>query len=123
MLTLEIRRVSKDEWFVDITNEDKRKIACIIDKLKDKTEPLTSYGKWRNTSSEEKWNEILAQFCVMRGTAAWDRLKKNIVEHREFIEKMKLDNIFNQEDRLDFLRKTFRKYKPTILVKKPENEA
>jgi len=59
----------------------------------------------------------------MRGTDAWDKLEGNSDEYTEFMEKMKLENLVSKENRIGFLRETFRKYKPTILVKKPEKES
>jgi hypothetical protein len=118
---MEVKRISKNNWLVEVTSEDKKRIACIVNKLMSKTE-LPPYGRWKNKKLEEIWEELLGQFCVMRGTDAWDKLKEKKVEYREFLEIMKLENLVNRENRIGFLRETFRKYKPTILVKKPEKE-
>jgi hypothetical protein len=120
---MEVKRISKDNWLVELTNEDKKKLACIVDKLGSKVELLPLYGKWKNMRSEETWEEILGEFCVMRGTGAWDKLRAKKVEYRDFLEEMKLENLFTKTNRMSFLRDTFRKYKPTILVKKPEKES
>ena len=119
-----ISRFTKNDWRVSVTAEDKRKLACIVDKLKEKaSSKLPPYGKWRRMSSEERWNKIIAQFCVMRGTRAWNRLKENANKYQDFMEKMKLENLNAKQNRIDFLRDIFRKYKPTILIKKVGNES
>jgi len=86
---MQVRRISKDNWIVEVTDEDKKKLVCVVNKLRSKTE-LPQYGKWKNMKLEELWEELLGQFCVMRGTNAWDKLREKTVEYKEFLEKMKL---------------------------------
>jgi len=122
---MQIVRISRNDWKVKITEDDKDKIRFIARELKDvidENDGLKPFGYWKSMKSEEIWQHIIIQFCVMRGTNAWDKLKEKKVEYREFLEKMKLENLVNKENRIGFLRETFRKYKPTILVKKPEKE-
>ena len=117
---MKVKEVSKNKWSVEVTGEDKKKIACIVEKLKPLTKPLQRYGKWKKPDSEEwLWEKIIAQFCVMGGTAHWCCLKEGRKEdYKEFKEKMRLDNLVNKENRVEFLRDLFRDYRPTRFIKK-----
>ena len=58
---MEVRQISNDNWLVEVTDENKKRFACIINKLKSKTE-LPSYGKWKNMKSEDISQEIRYNF-------------------------------------------------------------
>ncbi|MBE0513025.1 hypothetical protein IBX38_08240 [Candidatus Bathyarchaeota archaeon] len=58
---MKVEKISKGNWSIEVTYEDKRKIGCIVQKLKSFTD-LPPYGEWKDMSSEEIWEEILGQF-------------------------------------------------------------
>lgn len=63
---MQVREISRGNWSVEITNEDKRKIECLVKKLRCAV-CVTTYGEWRNMSEEELWEKTIEQFCDRSG--------------------------------------------------------
>jgi hypothetical protein len=116
VLTVEVKEFSKFNWFVEVTEEDKRKIACLIQKLGTRI-TLSEYGKWKKMTLEELWcRELIGQFCVMRGVRLWENLQKNENNWNEFRRKMKIENLVKQGNLAEYIKNVFKEYKPTLLA-------
>lgn len=115
---MEVREDSKNIWSIEITDEDKRKIKCIVQQLKPLTKPLREYGKWKEMSAEQLWEKIIEQFCVIQGIGQWNQLKRRKKDYKEFMEKMRLANLTNKENRVEYLRQLFLEYRPHRWTKK-----
>lgn len=115
---MEVREISKNEWSVKVTDEDKKKIACIVQKLKSVTD-YPPYGKWKNMSSEEIWEEILIQFCVMAGAQPIERLMANEEKYNEFLTKLSIDNLLKlTTDRAKYISNKLKEFKATRFYNK-----
>jgi len=110
---MEVRQISRDNWLVEVTDEDKKKFACIINKLKSKTE-LPPYGKWKNMESEDVWKEILTQFCVMGSARPIEKLEVDAKRYYEFLEKLSIKTLSKiKSNRKEYIAKQLREYKAT----------
>ena len=115
---MKVKEVSKNKWSVKVTDEDKRKIACIVQKLKSVTD-YPPYGKWKNMSSEEFWEEILIQFCVMAGAQPIERLMSNEDKYNEFLTKLSIDNLLKlTTDREKYISNKLKEFKATRFYNK-----
>jgi len=110
---MEAKQISKGNWLIEVTKEDKKKIACIVDQLKAKTE-LPRYGKWKNMSSEDLWEELLSQFCVMGSARLIEKLQANPQRYSEFLKKLSIETLsrvkLNQEE---YVATQLKEYKAT----------
>lgn len=110
---MKVREISKDNWCVEVTTEDRRKIACIVQKLKFAPD-LPPYGKWKEMSSQEIWEEILVQLCVMGGAKPIERLTANEERYAEFVRKLGIENLLEiAADRKEYISKQLKEYKAT----------
>lgn len=110
---MEVRQIPKDNWLVEVTNEDKKKFACIINELKSKTE-LPSYGKWKNAKSEDIWEEILIQFCVVGSARPIEKLQVDTERYNEFLEKLSVERLSKiTSNRKEYIAKQLTEYKAT----------
>ncbi len=110
---MEVRQISKGNWLVEVTSEDKRKIACIVNRLKTKTK-LEPYGKWRNMSSEDIWEDLLGQFCVMGSARPIEKLQANTQRYNEFLKKLSVETLTKMTlARKEYIAKQLKEYKAT----------
>lgn len=116
-MIVRVEKVSRGSWLVEVTDEDKRKIRCIVKNLKSTT-CLPQCGIWKDMSSEQLWEKIVQQFCVIQGTREWDELRRRDYDYGEFMDGMKLSNLVKKENRVEFLQRLFRKYRPHRWTKK-----
>ena len=115
---MRINKISKGNWSVEITDEDKKKISCIISKLK-KTRELPPFGSWKKMSSEGIWEEILSQFCVMGSARPLEKLVEDKTRYSEFINRVKLKKLFElHANRKDYIAKQLRDFKATRFYNK-----
>jgi thermostable 8-oxoguanine DNA glycosylase len=115
---MKVEEISKGNWLVEITDDDKGKLACIINKLKARIE-LPTFGEWRSMSSEDIWAEILGQFCVMGGAKPIERLQTDEKRYNEFLEKLSIETLskitFNRKE---YIAKQLEEYKATRFYNK-----
>ena len=111
---MKVRQISKGNWLVEVTEEDKNKIGCIVSRLKSKT-TLPTYGQWRDESSEDIWEELLGQFCVIGSARLIERLQaKQPVRYNEFLEKLGIENLLRiTVNRKEYIAKQLTEYKAT----------
>lgn len=110
---MEVRQSSRDNWLIDVTDKDKKKFACIINKLKSKTE-LPPYGKWKSMESEDIWKEILIQFCVMGSARPIEKLQVDAKRYDEFLKKLSLETLSKMKsNRKEYIANQLREYKAT----------
>ncbi len=95
---MRVRQVSKENWNLETTDEDRKILRYITDMWKEKTPP-PSYGKWIDMNSEDIWKELVIQFCVFGGAKPIENLSKNIESKYEFFEKLSLDLLSNTTSR------------------------
>ncbi len=115
---MQVKQISRDNWFVEVTDEDKRKFVCIINKFKSKTE-LPTYGKWTNMSSEDVWEEILIQFCVMGSARPIERLQAYTDRYNEFLEKLSVEALSKiTSNREEYIAKQLEEYRATRFYNK-----
>ena len=115
---MEIAQISKNEWLIEITGEDKRKLACIINKLKNKTE-LPIYGSWKNMSTEKIWSAILDQFCVMGSARPIDKLKENAGRYNDFLDKLSVRTLsIVTSERREYIANNLHDFKATRFYNK-----
>lgn len=109
-----VEQISEDKWLVNLTDEDKKKIACIVAKLKARMEPLPPYGRWRTMSSEDVWEGILIQFCVMGSARPIGKLQENTDEYDEFLENLSIGKLCGiKSRRREYIAKQLKEYKAT----------
>ena len=98
---------------MEVTEEDKKKIGCIVSKLKSKT-TLPTYGQWRDESSGDIWEELLGQFCVIGSARLIERLQANSVRYNELLEKLGIENLLKiTVNRKEYIAKQLAEHKAT----------
>jgi thermostable 8-oxoguanine DNA glycosylase len=110
---MEVKQISRDNWIVEVTNEDRKKIASITERFKAKIE-MPQYGKWKSMSSEDLWEELLGQFCVMGSARPIEKLKAYPKRYSEFLKKLSIETLssvgLNQEE---YVAAQLKEYKAT----------
>jgi thermostable 8-oxoguanine DNA glycosylase len=115
---LKVRQISKDNWLVEVTDEDKKKLACVASELKFKTE-LPPYGEWKNMTSEEIWEEILSQFCVMGSARPVEKLQANTERYNQFLEKLSIGTLSKiTSNRKEYIARHLKEFKATRFYNK-----
>ncbi len=110
---MKANQVAKGDWRVQITNEDKRKLAYIAREFKIQ-KPLPPHGKWKDMSSEEIWKAILIQFCVGGSARRIEELKKNRERYDEFLEKLSFGTLLRvKSNRQEFIAGRLQDFKAT----------
>jgi len=108
-----VRRISKENWLVEVGDEDKKKISCLVNKLKSKIE-LPNFGEWRSASSEDIWEELLGQFCVIGSARFIEKLQADKVRYDEFLEKMSIEKLSGiTSNRTQYIARTLKEYRVT----------
>ena len=70
-------------------------------------------------SSEEIWEEILIQFCVMAGAQPIERLMSNEENYSEFLTKLSIDNLLKlTTDREKYISNKLKEFKATRFYNK-----
>lgn len=115
---MKINKISEGNWLFEIADVDKKKLACIINELKNKTE-LPPYGIWKEMSSEDIWEEMLAQFCVMGSAKPIEKLQENAVRYNQFLDRLDLKTLSRlTADRRGYIAKQLRRFKATRFYNK-----
>jgi len=110
---VKVREISKGKWDVEVTDEDKKKIACIVQKLRFAIE-LPPYGKWRRMRDEQLWEKIIEQFCVMGGAEPIERLMNDQERYVEFARKLSIKTLLGiSTDRKSYISNILKRYKAT----------
>jgi thermostable 8-oxoguanine DNA glycosylase len=115
---MQVKQISKGNWFVEITDEDKKKIKCVATKLKPKTEP-PPYGKWKDMGPEDVWEEMLIQFCVMGSARPIEKLLASKERYNEFLEKLSVEALSKIPfGRKEYIAKQLKEHKATRFYNK-----
>jgi thermostable 8-oxoguanine DNA glycosylase len=115
---MEVRQISNGNWLVEVTDGDRKRIGCVVNKLKSKTE-FPIYGQWRNASSEDIWEELLGQFCVIGSARFIERLQTDKAGYSEFLEKMSIKKLWKITlHRREYIARQLKEFKVTRFYNK-----
>ncbi len=111
---MEVREVSKNVWSVKVTEEDKKKIMCIAQKLKSTTPPLPEYGYWKRMPSKETWKSTLSQFCVVGSAQLIEKLMNDKKRYAEFVTKLSIETLMKiRTNREKYISEQLKEFKAT----------
>lgn len=111
---MEVREVSKNVWSVKVTEEDKKKIASIVQKLKSTTPPLPKYDDWKIMPSKKIWENILGQFCVMGSAQLIEKLMNDEKRYAEFVTKLSIETLMKiPTNREKYISEQLKEFKAT----------
>jgi len=116
---MQIIRISRNDWKVKITEDDKDKIKFIARELKDVVDDLKPYEYWKSMKSEKIWEHIIIQFCVMGSALRIEKLKKDKENYQDFLRKLSIKNLIMQStSRTQYISDQLKKYKATRFTDK-----
>ena len=115
---MQVKQISRGKWQVDITDEDRKKIACVVNRLGSKAK-LPTYGKWKNMSDEDIWEEIINQFCVMGSARLIEKLQDDTQRYAEFLDKLSIETLSKiSMNRKQYIARQLQEYKATRFYNK-----
>jgi thermostable 8-oxoguanine DNA glycosylase len=110
---------SNGEFQIQLSDDDRTKLGRIVALFGPLVEPdLEPIGRYHAMTADELWLVLVEQVCVMGSARYIERLHKDPERYEGFKKAVAMESLSRQQDPVDYLAKTLRKFSVTRFYNK-----